>query len=92
MDDEITIAEVRVTCDAAPVQIEGRLSDGREFYFRSRHRMVSLSIDDETIAFEMRGFSSDAHPLSFIPEADARNLLTVMVNKFLYCERWASLP
>lgn len=34
--------DVTVTCRAAPVQIEGRLTDGRWFYFRSRHQRASL--------------------------------------------------
>lgn len=36
--------DVEVTCGAAPVQIEGRLTDGRTFYFRSRHQHAKLGV------------------------------------------------
>lgn len=36
--------EANLTCTAAPVQMEGRLPDGELFYFRARHRDVSLGI------------------------------------------------
>lgn len=35
-----------VTCGAVPVQIEGRLTDGRYFYFRARGRGVRLGFGD----------------------------------------------
>ena len=41
-----TIAECEVTCSAVPVQIEGRLTDGRYFYFRARGRGASLGFGD----------------------------------------------
>lgn len=44
------IAESEVTCGAVPVQIEGRLTDGRYFYFRARGRGVSLSFGDSADA------------------------------------------
>jgi hypothetical protein len=45
--------DVHVTCGAFPVQIEGRLTDGRCFYFRSRHERAQLGIgDDESSAVD----------------------------------------
>lgn len=38
----VSIVESRVTCTSCPVQIEGRLSDGRFFYLRSRHSSIGL--------------------------------------------------
>ena len=32
------------TCSACPTQWEGRLKDGREFYFRYRHGYASLEL------------------------------------------------
>jgi hypothetical protein len=40
------IVESEVTCGAVPVQIEGRLTDGRFFYFRARGRGVTLGFGD----------------------------------------------
>jgi hypothetical protein len=39
--------DVSVTCEAVPVQIEGRLSDGRWFYFRSRFDYAVLGASEE---------------------------------------------
>lgn len=36
------IESSEVTCGACPVQIEGRLRDGRFFYFRARHDAAQL--------------------------------------------------
>lgn len=44
--ERVGIAESEVTCGAVPVQIEGRLTDGRYFYFRARHRSVTLGFGD----------------------------------------------
>ncbi len=35
------------TCLACPTQYEGRLSDGRGFYFRYRHGVASLGFDSK---------------------------------------------
>lgn len=37
------IAEAAMTCDTCPVQIEGRLDDGRWFYFHARYERAILS-------------------------------------------------
>lgn len=36
--------DVTFTCGGAPVQAEGHLPDGREFYFRSRHQAARLDV------------------------------------------------
>ncbi|EWM19723.1 hypothetical protein [Kutzneria sp. 744] len=38
------IQTATITCDSAPLQIEGALSDGRRFYFRGRSGKATLSI------------------------------------------------
>jgi hypothetical protein len=38
------LADWRVTCVAAPVQIEGALIDGRWFYFRARHDAATVGL------------------------------------------------
>ena len=42
----VQIAESEVTCGAVPVQIEGRLTDGRYFYFRARGSGARLGFGD----------------------------------------------
>lgn len=41
------VAEAEQTCYSCPTQWEGRLKDGRFFYFRFRHGYVSVSLGDE---------------------------------------------
>lgn len=53
-----------ITCEAAPVQASGELEDGREFYFRARHRVVTLDIGEVGFGFEVRGFPDDRHMIS----------------------------
>ena len=36
--------QVEITCHAAPVQLEGVLPCGEQFYFRSRHDEVLLAV------------------------------------------------
>lgn len=43
---ELEFASIEWTCSACPVQAEGRLSDGRWFYFRARHEAATLSAAD----------------------------------------------
>jgi len=38
------IATAKLTCCASPVQVEGRLDDGRGYYFRARYRGCKLEI------------------------------------------------
>lgn len=49
------IRDYEVTCEGAPLQIEGTLSDGRLFYFRARHRGMVLTIDGSSM------FSIESH-------------------------------
>lgn len=88
------IVEQRTTCCAAPVQIEGRLDDGRFFYFRSRHAATTLSLGatpDEAVAasvhappgrFARRTWpigEGNRHPASFLEPHEAQQLLTDML-------------
>ena len=41
------IAHSEQTCMACPEQWEGRLTDGRYFYFRFRHSRASLAVGDD---------------------------------------------
>ncbi|MEV7263999.1 hypothetical protein AB0N38_10650 [Micromonospora aurantiaca] len=41
------VAEARRTCVAAPEQYEGRLTDGRHFYFRLRSGRAQLGLGDD---------------------------------------------
>lgn len=68
-----SIATWYVTCEAAPLQIEGTLASGEFFYFRSRHRGLSLGIGDTldaavedpyAVAMTVEGWEFDRHPLS----------------------------
>lgn len=38
---------IRFTCFACPTQAEGKLTDGRMFYFRARHGTWDLRVSDE---------------------------------------------
>ena len=78
------LSHYQITSFGAPVQIQGRLKDDRWFYFRARHRKITLGIADTwdlavatiTIGFSMDGFPDDVHPLSSFSEDHALNLLT----------------
>ena len=93
---DLAIATSRVTCEVAPVQIEGTLTDGRYFYFRARHRSISLGVGataeeavaGDDIGFRMSGFDSDRHAWSWIDPHHAMNLLQFMVATFAHCEGW----
>jgi hypothetical protein len=40
------VVEQEMTCGGCPVQIEGRLDDGRHFYFRYRWGVAALGFGD----------------------------------------------
>ncbi len=40
----IAIADLRVTCESVPVQMEGHLTNGLHLYFRARYRHAALGI------------------------------------------------
>lgn len=96
--EPLTIVEQRTTCAAAPVQIEGKLSDGRYFYFRSRHRSITLGLsyvsihaavdDPNTVGFDMTGWEDDRHALSWISEESAQALLGFLLALYQRAERW----
>ena len=89
------IESLRVTTEGAPVQIEGRLHTGEHFYFRARHRAISLGIgataeealyDSGNMALRLEGFDDDRHPLSAF--ADPLPILTIMLSLRSDLERW----
>jgi len=40
------IKEMELTCSMCPVQFEGKLSNGKYFYFRERHDIICFAIAD----------------------------------------------
>ena len=40
------IASYEITCGACPFQVEGQLSDGREFYFRYRSSLLRIGVGE----------------------------------------------
>lgn len=93
----LTVVEYRTTCAAAPVQMEGTLSDGRFFYFRSRHRSITLGLGDSPeaavsdpneVGLQMTGWDGDKHALSWVSETDAANLLNFLLSLYQRAERW----
>lgn len=50
----ITVVEETKTCDACPTQWEGKLSDGKVFYFRYRGGQIRFSVG-ETLEEAVRG-------------------------------------
>jgi hypothetical protein len=95
-DDDLTVVSQVTTCEAAPVQIEGTLSDGRRFYFRSRHRRISLgasttrdgAVAKDLIVLTMAGFDDDGHPLSSLSDQDSQALLAFLVRVLHRCETY----
>jgi hypothetical protein len=47
--DDPRVAEATQTCFGCPDQYEGRLHDGREFYFRYRHGSVYLGVGNKVV-------------------------------------------
>lgn len=91
------IKSYRVTCEGAPVQIEGWLHEGRAFYFRARHRGATLGLgktiddalyDSESVGVRIEGIADDRHPLSAL--ADPVPLLGLLISIRLDYERWVS--
>lgn len=67
------IRAYEVTCEGAPVQVQGQLYTGEYFYFRARHRTITLGCGDSfnaaaedprTVAMHVEGWEEDRHPLS----------------------------
>ena len=88
-----------VTCGSHPVQIEGRLTDGRWFYFRARGDAVQLGASDvgpdEAVAasIEVGRFWPEQAPGQFVRQygSDA-GLLTVPQAHRLLMKMAAELP
>lgn len=91
----LEIVNMTTTCHAAPVQIEGELSDGRVFYFRSRFRKIELGIGqnieeaaDQTVMhsgihFELTVPGESDYLLSYIPERWAQQLVPMLIQLWL---------
>lgn len=84
----LTVATCSLGGDA-PVQGEGTLSDGREFYFRVRHTSATLYVagpepevdvlDGRRLGVALGGVPNDPHVWSYLPNAHARTLLDMLV-------------
>jgi hypothetical protein len=69
------IDKFEVTCEGAPLQIEGTLENGRSFYFRARHRTMRLEIDDVQIFTVTSYAPDDPHIFSGLSDPDWAILL-----------------
>ena len=65
----------------APMQAEGKLPDGREFYFRARHSQISLDapLGETLITLRVHIPYDDQHPVSGFDNRHVRPLI-----EFLY--------
>ncbi len=92
------ITTYQVTCEAAPVQVEGTLATGEKFYFRSRHRTVTLGVgatvhaaaeDPRTVALHVEGWDDDRHPLSYLddPMPLVRMMIRMRARMIEYADR-----
>lgn len=59
------VVEQEMTCGACPVQIEGRLDDGRYFYFRYRSGRARLGLGMDDHAAVGQAFTEDGAAMSF---------------------------
>jgi hypothetical protein len=100
--NDVTIVQYRVLTEAAPVQIEGLLSNGLFFYFRSRHRNFRLQVSrtsttlaamtpDHELFFHMSGHDYDAHALSSLRPKDAMALIRFMANLHQDCMTYGGI-
>jgi hypothetical protein len=83
----LEISEYTITTTAAPVQVEGTLVDGREFYVRSRHRTITLGVGatlEEAVGTDVLRLElvagGDDHALSTMDEEDAVALTRLLIN------------
>ncbi|NED53649.1 hypothetical protein EAD96_30325 [Micromonospora sp. BL1] len=68
--------EAQMTCEAAPVQMEGHLPSGERFYFRARHSDVSLGIGGEDPSDIPEWEESESHEeASWLPATDAEAII-----------------
>lgn len=106
MSTDLTVVHHEFTCEAAPTQAEGLLSDGRFFYFRARHTTVRMEVYRSAADFAA-GFATPSvlrvrldqltpgekgseHQLSFIPEEHAVALMRWMAFEIGRAEAWAT--
>jgi len=87
---DLTVAELDYLGGSAHLQGEGKLSDGRYFYFRARHSEASLWASDvpymdaplgtgRQIAIGLYGCDHDPHVWSYVEKTHWRPLLDLMV-------------
>jgi len=100
------INELRCTCYAAPVQLEGTLRTGHSFYFRSRHRSTSLGLgfnaegavaatvhDSAPSSFARHEWTppdGDRHPASWLEPPGAARLFAQLLTKIVTAQHEAS--
>ena len=76
--------EARVTCEAAPVQVEGTLPSGKRFYFRARHRGVSLGIGGDDPADIPAWEASESHQeASYLPADVGEAIIRRLARRYL---------
>lgn len=98
---DISIVEQHMTTMSAPVQIEGKLSNGKRFYFRSRGRTITLGVgdteeaavrgDDIELGLAVIGVEDNKFPVSYLDDPHARAILGVLVGLYaaeLRKEEW----
>ena len=82
------IASIELTCGGAPLQFEGRLDDGRWFYFRSRGEGCWLGVgdsldaaidDSENLEIGLTRWESNRYAFSYMPEEVGRVLIPWML-------------
>jgi hypothetical protein len=73
----------KVTCHAAPVQVEGRLPVGPLFYFRARHDEVLLAVGgpDPADAPEWEG-SEPHHEASYLPAQEGLAIIRHLAKRY----------
>lgn len=71
-----------------PVQMDGKLSDGKFFYFRSRGTNVSLGIGDtengaidDTVFYRYMFYGTD-YEAGYLPSEDAIRIATLWINEY----------
>lgn len=76
--------DAQVTCFAAPVQVEGSLPSGERFYFRARHRDVSLGIGGDDPADVPEWEHSESHEeASYLPAVVGEAVVRRFVRRYL---------
>lgn len=92
---DLEVKTYDVTCEGAPVQVQGSLTDGRRYYFRARHRAIELGVGatdedavgatvfgGDVVTLRLEGFEDDHHPLSCMETGDILPLVKFMVHVF----------